>query len=110
VITPEALHRTPLDLPLFEIRDGRIGGLVDCRSPEGRRVLMLGHNVLYVGATNVFSAPLRNVPLRPVLEGIAKSLDSLLEPTPDDIALAKTVREHLDSLGGPAPVSPGWAA
>ena len=91
VVTPECLDRTPLSVPIFEIRDGRHARLVDCASVEGRRVVSSGTNVLYVGASNSFDAPIRNVPLRDVLEGLLGSAVSE--------SLRTSLLAHLEELG-----------
>lgn len=91
VVTPESLERTPLGIPIFEITGGRNARLVEVDSDEGRRVVRTGDNVLYVGTTNVFDAPVRNVPLRDVLEG-------LLAAGVSD-GLRESLEAHLETLG-----------
>jgi hypothetical protein len=90
VLTPEGLERRPLSIPIFEIEGGRNARQVDARSREGRAALLEGRNVLYVGATNIFNTPVRNVPLAEVLEGLLAS----------DVSesLRESIREHICAL------------
>jgi len=90
VLTPEGLERRPLSIPIFEIEDGRHGRQIDALSREGRAALVAGRNVLYVGATNIFNTPVRNVPLLEVLEGLLGS--GVDEP------LRTSIEEHIAAL------------
>jgi hypothetical protein len=103
VVTPESLEKRPLALPIFEIVDGRHGRLIDCSSREGRSILSRGENVLYVGATNIFNTPVRNVRLVDVLEGLLASGVSG--------RLRASIEEHIAALAPvQAPRSRGAAA
>lgn len=73
VLTPECLEKQPLAVPIFEIVNGRHGRIIECESPEGHRILSEGRNVLYVGATNIYGLPVRNAPIKDVLEGLLAS-------------------------------------
>ena len=98
VLTPEGLERRPLAIPIFEIERGRHARQIDARSREGRAALVEGRNVLYVGATNIFNTPVRNVPLVEVLEGLLAS--GVGEP------LRSSIEAHIASLsprGTPCP-------
>ncbi len=103
VLTPESLEKRPLSVPIFEIVDGRHGRLIDCGSREGRTVLTDGRNVLYVGATNIYNTPVRNVRLVDVLEGLLAS--GVSGP------LRSSIEEHITTLSPrPAPRPRGAAA
>lgn len=103
VLTPEGLEKQPLSVPIFEIVEGRHARMVDCQSPEGRSILIEGRNVLYVGATNIFDTPVRNVRLVDVLEGLIATSSN------DD--LRASLEHHLTALTtAPQPRAQGAAA
>lgn len=110
ILTVENLSRRPLDLPIFEVVDGRRGRLIDCRSPEGRRILVEGKNVLYIGAKHFFEAPVQNVGIRDVLVGLRATL--ALPCGEPEAPLRAGIDAHIAELARPpAPASaPGAAA
>jgi hypothetical protein len=109
-ITRQSLVQRPLTLPVFEIVDGRRGRILDSRSADGRRALLEGTNVLYVGATNIFGSPVRNIPLRRVLEGLLMTASTDSAPFDIDLQLRVSIEAHIAELSLDAGTSVAGAA
>ena len=110
VLSAENLAKRPLDVPIFQIIDGRRGRSIDCRSVEGMRILLDGRDVLYIGATSTLGTLPRNVGLRDVLEGLRARLTPSTGDT--DGLLRAGVEAHIAELVGYASAKtfPGAAA